>query len=580
MESLHEGGDEEIVFKEDEPRLGSPTPPIPITTSDMEVIIRGWEEKFERISRCLREVQLASERANSDMCDISREARAQGNEQERRLEAMHAGLTEFLQKCDSAHLPTTHHVDAPTASTPYTPTGIPARLRPEFGFQPSPVGQDEPMEPARSTISHIRDHDDTRSTRTRDHDDIRDTRIREHDTFRDTRIRDHDNRDTRIREHDAFRDTRTREHIDDRDARTRELHDNRDRLNERPTHEDDRGNSGDIQRDSYHTGMNSSMSRSSSSPKVPTFDGTISAQFRPWIIQFEAIARHQGWTLGERVVRLVSSLTGPAANLLIGMTLGQLDDYNFLRARLSRRYDPPEREEAHRAELRARTRRRNESADEFAENIKNLAQRAYPSADQNMLDNLVVERFREGHGNEELKKHLCLYPSTGLQDLIGACVRFETHVEIGSHARKSNEGLYTVQSGNKTELTLEEVTRAARRLGFGLRPWIVRQQNTRGFNTAAPGRNQNNGEQQQSPRLNQSINSGARQQNPIRRQTPVGEIKCWTCGKTGHYASDCKSTGPKLAFAPKTLRMNLLQQIADQMQEYSEGEQNHSEGNE
>ena len=148
-------------------------------------------------------------------------------------------------------------------------------------------------------------------------------------------------------------------------------------------------------------------------------------------------------------------------------------------------------------------------------------------------------------------------------------------MEIGSHARKSNEGLCTVQSGNRAELT-----RAARRLGFGLRPWIVRQQNTRGFNTAAPGRNQNSGEQQQSPRLNQSINSGARQQNPIRRQTPVGEIKCWTCGKTGHYASDWKSTGPKLAFAPKTLRMNLLQQIADQMQEYSEGEQNHSEGNE
>ena len=46
------------------------------------------------------------------------------------------------------------------------------------------------------------------------------------------------------------------------------------------------------------------------------------------------------------MVRLVSSLTGPAANLLIGMTLGQLDDYNVLRACLSRRYDPPEREHA------------------------------------------------------------------------------------------------------------------------------------------------------------------------------------------------------------------------------------------
>ena len=75
--------------------------------------------------------------------------------------------------------------------------------------------------------------------------------------------------------------------------------------------------------------------------------------------------------------------SGPAANMLIGMTMGQLDDYAFLAARLSRRYDPPEREEAHRAELRSLTRRRNESADEFAENLKNLAQRAYTNADQN-----------------------------------------------------------------------------------------------------------------------------------------------------------------------------------------------------
>ena len=51
-----------------------------------------------------------------------------------------------------------------------------------------------------------------------------------------------------------------------------------------------------------------------------------------------------------------------------------------------------------------------------------------------------------------------LIPSTGLQDLIGACVRFETHVEIGTRAHKSNEGLYTVQGSNPSELTLEEVT--------------------------------------------------------------------------------------------------------------------------
>ena len=192
------------------------------------------------------------------------------------------------------------------------------------------------MGSARSTLPHIR------SARTGDQDDVRETRSTlphtssartgEQLIFRDTRTRDQDDAfgDTRTRDQDDVRDTRTREHSDDRNARSRDL---QFRLDERPTHEDDRRNSGDIQQSSYHPGNNSSFSRPSSSPKVPTFDGTNTAQFRPWIIQFEAIARHQGWTAGERVVRLVSSLTGPAANLLIGMTLGQLDNYNFLRTR-------------------------------------------------------------------------------------------------------------------------------------------------------------------------------------------------------------------------------------------------------
>ena len=119
-------------------------------------------------------------------------------------------------------------------------------------------------------------------------------------------------------------------------------------LTQQPTHDDGNGNGDYTQQPTMNenytsSGPNNTTTRHSSNPKVPIFDGTVSAHFRPWLIQFEAIARHQCWTSGEKVVRLVASLTGPAANLLIGMTMGQLDDYTFLASRLSRRFDPPER---------------------------------------------------------------------------------------------------------------------------------------------------------------------------------------------------------------------------------------------
>ena len=78
VEPSHEEGEEdrEVIFREDDLQPVETTPPTPITSNDMDVIIRGWEITFEQISRCIREVQLASEKANADMFDISREGRA------------------------------------------------------------------------------------------------------------------------------------------------------------------------------------------------------------------------------------------------------------------------------------------------------------------------------------------------------------------------------------------------------------------------------------------------------------------------------------------------------------------------
>ena len=60
---MMEDEENEVAFRSETVEAASPTP---ITTADMDVIIRGWEEKFAKLTECLREVHMAMERTGSD----------------------------------------------------------------------------------------------------------------------------------------------------------------------------------------------------------------------------------------------------------------------------------------------------------------------------------------------------------------------------------------------------------------------------------------------------------------------------------------------------------------------------------
>ena len=242
--------EEEVIFRENNPRVENSAPPNMIAANDLDVVIEGWERKFEHLSQCMREIQLASEKANTNMSNIVRDGRASEGIQERRIEEMHEGLTQFLERCDPAHLTAPRRFDAPAASTPFTPTGVPSRFRPDFHFE-SPVNQATPSESTRNIDPHNIDPRNT-DPRNRDHHDARYPRNRDHHDARDLRNRDH---------HDAR--YRSRDH----------------RSNERPTHEDDRVDSGDTQCNSYQSGMSNSMSCPSSSPKFQHSTGLCPRSF-------------------------------------------------------------------------------------------------------------------------------------------------------------------------------------------------------------------------------------------------------------------------------------------------------------
>ena len=205
-----ESDGEEVVFREDAPRVENSTPPTHnmVSANDLDVVIEGWERKFQHLSESIRDIQLASEKVNSNMSNIVRDGRAREEAQERRIQEMHEGLTQFLERCDPVHLTAPRRFDTLVVSTPFTPSGALSRLRPDFGFD-SPVNQSAPTESTRN-------NGDPRNIDSRNIDPCN---------------IDPRNIDPRNRDHHDARD-RSRYH----------------RSNERPTHEDDRGDSGDAQR--------------------------------------------------------------------------------------------------------------------------------------------------------------------------------------------------------------------------------------------------------------------------------------------------------------------------------------------
>ena len=68
--------EEEVVFRERSTQVERPSPSL-ITANDMDVIIKGWEEKFEHLAQRLR-TQLASEKANSTIYDVPHRRDAHG----------------------------------------------------------------------------------------------------------------------------------------------------------------------------------------------------------------------------------------------------------------------------------------------------------------------------------------------------------------------------------------------------------------------------------------------------------------------------------------------------------------------
>ena len=155
------------------------------------------------------------------------------------------------------------------------------------------------------------------------------------------------------------------------------------------------------------------------------YDGKTS--WPEYLIHFESVAELNNWNAQERIQFLSVSLRGEACMAMQSLTVEERRNYEIFISSLSKRFNPGNRENLYRTQLRTRTRRDRESLSQLAQSVRNLAAQAYPSADRKLFESLCCDHFLDATGDSELRNMLCLVQPQRFDDMVSMAVQLEAN---------------------------------------------------------------------------------------------------------------------------------------------------------
>ena len=137
-------------------------------------------------------------------------------------------------------------------------------------------------------------------------------------------------------------------------------------------------------------------------PKLPPFTGK--EEWKVWFNRFEAVARRRNWCEEAKLDNLLPRLQGKAGDFVFSQ-LAQpiLSNYNELVKELNSRFRVIETERTYAACFSQRSQRQDETAEEFAADLKRLYAKAYKFRDDRTRQEDLVRRFLDGLKDSEAR---------------------------------------------------------------------------------------------------------------------------------------------------------------------------------
>ena len=255
--------------------------------------------------------------------------------------------------------------------------------------------------------------------------------------------------------------------------------------------------------------------------------------FDEWLDHFDSVAKINGWEADEAAKWLSVGMVGRAKAAYKRLPDETRDDFSQAKEALLRRFEPESKRSLYAAEFRAHCKRPCEDWPTFADDLKNLVDKALPDLDGHARERLAVGRFLTQIADPQLAFSVRQRHPKTVDDAVAATLELQAHLSLANTTTQPGGGGLPVSAVNPsppsrpdrtTELLEQLVSRMEK-----LQTELSTQQQP-----ATPYR-------QQPPRGRPRYPPRYRQRSSPPRQQQRGPVVCYRCGKEGHYARGCAS---------------------------------------
>lgn len=153
---------------------------------------------------------------------------------------------------------------------------------------------------------------------------------------------------------------------------------------------------------SFHRRNNHNSHHCTSNVKIPAFSGNDG--WKVWINRFETIAERQNWDEDQKLDNLLPKLQGSAGEFVFTqLKRDTLRDYRELVSEINNRFRVIETPRTFAAKFSKRNQKPNETAEEYAAELKRLYDKAHNRRDSRTRKEDLVRRFMDGLRDEEVR---------------------------------------------------------------------------------------------------------------------------------------------------------------------------------